>query len=176
MNIKGITKRRLFSLCLMLTITLVSCGQYTKFETKDNYLKLQYPKEMKYEEAEINNNQTHSFYYDDQNFIILAKETLTPEKSAEMSTDILRANVINYSKPFTEQGFIVDYEDIIKINETNVYKFVITNGTFNVTYLQWYDIGKEQSYLYKVMYVYDKDHQEPIENAIYSIEIAKKNK
>ncbi len=168
MSITNLAKRRFLSLTLMLVITLVSCGQTTKFKTKDNYLQMQYPKEMKYEEAEINNNKTYSFFYDNKNFIIIAKDLL-PKDTKEMSLEILRKNVSAYSKPFTNQGFIVDYEDLYKINDAEIYKFVLTNGTHDVTYLQWYDVN--DNCLYKVMYVYDKEHEEAIENAIYSLNI-----
>ncbi len=174
MKTKTLVKRRFLSLSLMLVISLVSCGQTTKFKTKDNYLQMQYSKEMKYEEAEVNNNKTYSFFYDQKNFIIIAKEFLGKD-TPEMSLDILRKNVSNYSRPFTDQGFTVDYEDLFKINDTQIYKFVLTNGTYDVTYLQWYDIGQDDSYLYKIMYVYDKEHEEAIENAIFSLSISPKN-
>ncbi len=165
------------SIVLTLSLSLIllsSCGLLNnaqKFTTEDGYLSLRYPDSFQFNQSTANGNDTYTLALNDQNFVILAVENISGVDENLLTTDVLKKNVEVYAKPFTDQGFAVDHDEIIKVGENEAYKVVYKDANFTVGYIQWYEKGTDSSKLYKIMYVHDKDNATQVENIVKSIKI-----
>ncbi len=171
MDKKTIFYKRLTSICLMFTIFLVSCASATSFSTKDNYLSLKYPDDMSFTNASVENIEAYSFFYNDENFVILATEDVSNIDPNVLNNETLKNNAIIFSEPFTSQGFSQTSEENITIGDNDAYLISYTNSTYVITYLQWFEENKDPATLYKIMYIYDTEHKDSIESIIKSIKI-----
>ncbi len=174
---KKITKFVSMILTLSLSLILLSsCGllkNAQQFTTEDGYLNLRYPDSFQFNQSTSNGNDTYTLALNDQNFVILAVENIKGVDQNLLTTDVLKKNVEVYAKPFIDQGFSVHHDEIIQIGDNEAYEIVYADPNFTVGYIQWYEKGTDESKLYKIMYVHDKDNVAQIENIIKNIKINK---
>ncbi len=172
MTSKNLFFKRVISVCLMFTMFLVSCNSNTQnFTTDDNYLSLKYSKEMSFAKDNKNGNDVYTFFYNNENFVIVASEDVSQVDPSLFNVQTLTNNAKIFAEPFMSQGFAQTSEENTTIGDNEAYKVSYSDGNFTLTYLQWFDTEKQPPSLYKVMYVYDNDHKDSIEKTVESIKI-----
>ncbi len=166
------TKKRFFSIFLMLTLFLVSCTTSTQsFETDDGYLSLKYPNEMSFAKDQSTQSEIYSFFYDDENFVILATEDVSSLDANLLNSQTLVNNAKIFSEPFTSQGFNLVSEENMTIGNNQAYKITYSDEAYTLVYIQWFETEELPEKLYKIMCVYDTDHKDEIEKVLDSIKI-----